>query len=176
MFRSGMKEAIRSRVRYDDIAVEDFTRLYLCLMAGGPAARTTIGHPEEVMTNLLNVYILADRFQMLRVREWVHSSILDCMQLSGGWKDLYAAQVLQPAPAAGAVVFHKNKVVDWAAFHLMQKELPREIRPVAVHQFLDYFIENCPGEALDDCWAELEDEFRIDIGHAMVRKIMMTRA
>lgn len=195
MFRSGMKEAVQGRVAYDDVAAEDFTRLYLCLVAGGPAARSTLGSAAESMTNLLNVYILADRFQMRRVREWVHASILDCMHLSGGWKDLYSAQVLHqqqqnqqqqqqqatlaatPASTsavAPAVAFHKSKVVDWAAFHLMQKELPREVRPVAVHQFLDYFIDNCPGEALDDCWGELDDEFRIDVGHALVRKIMMT--
>lgn len=175
MFRSGMRESIENRAVYVDVTIEEFNRLYLCMQAGGPAPRNVIGNPAEAMTNLLHVYTLADRFQMLTVREWIHASILDALQLSSNWKDLYAVQVLQQPTLPGAVELHKNKIIDWAAFHLMQKELPREIRPISLNQFLDCFVEHCPGEALDDVWAELDDEFLLDLGRAMVRKNMMAR-
>lgn len=174
MMGSGMREARENLVTYSDLLIEDFQKLYSFVLSGGPGTRVNIGKRSEIMRNLINTYILADRFQMLAVREWIHDSILDNMQSASRWKAIYKVQIKQDPPIAGAEAYHREQIEDWAEFHFIQKSLPRELRPIALNTFIDHFIDNCPGEALDDAWEDLDEDFRMDLGRGMVRKMMIS--
>lgn len=170
MFRSNMKETLDDTVKYQDISVEDFTRLCLCITAGGPAARNVIGKPEEIMTNLLTVYTLADRFHMLSVREWLRAAIHDSLDLNRTWMSLYHHQVLDHPPVAGAQDFHKAKVHDYVNFYLNMKDLPTEIHPIPISHILAFMAEHCPDVLLEEMWDDFEDEFQKDFGLALLRQ------
>lgn len=172
MFRSNMREAANNTVQYEDIAVEDFTRLCMCISAGGPATRNIIGKPEEIMTNLLTVYTLADRFQMLSVREWLRDSILDCVNTNRTWMSLYHHQVIDHPPVADAEEFHKAKVHDHINFYLTMKDLPLEIHPISTCDFLAFMADHCPGTLLEDMWDEIDYEFQQDFGRALLRQTL----
>lgn len=176
MFTDPMwKESDSELVEYDDISIEQFQRLYMLIHAGAPASRICLGRAEHSMRNLLDVYLLADRFRMPAVLDWANDCIADAMAVSTNWRAQYTSQVLNGPGGPAVTAFHEMKALDWANFYLDIKSLPGHLRPLRLCEILDWIIEYGPGDVFQNAWPNFHADFQSDLGLAYIRKYMATR-
>lgn len=162
-------------VVYDDISMAQFNRLYQFILAGAPAPRISLGRAEHAMRNLLDVYLLADRFGMPVVLDWINESIADAMAVATNWRKMYTQTVLDGRVGLAAINFHDLKAMDWANFYLDVKTLPGHLRPVRLMDILNWIIDNAPGEVIQNVWPNFPGDFQRDLALAYVTKYMATR-
>lgn len=166
-FTNGFKETETSTIQYIDINILEFQRLVDAIHHDGPH----VGNPNESMTEVVATLILADRFQMPVVCEWLQSRINIIMAINQQWKAVYHHQVVdQPVP--GAADKHTAQISDFINAWYSIKGMLEPTRPCDPDFLCDYIIKNCPKTLFMSIYNDLDPDFIRDFCKRAVEKCM----
>lgn len=167
-FTNGFKETETSTIQYIDITVLEFQRLVDAIHHDGP----NIGSPNEPMTDVVETLVLADRFQMAVVCEWLRSRVNIIMAINRQWKSVYHQQVLERPGVPGAADRHAEQIADFINAWYRIKEMLEPTRPCDPDYLIDFIIQYCPKTLMKSVWADIDRDFMFDFGRRMIDKAM----
>ncbi|KAF3767059.1 hypothetical protein M406DRAFT_328166 [Cryphonectria parasitica EP155] len=160
-------------IHFDDLEVEDFVRLNLFVRTNGTAPRIQLGLREEQFYNLIRLFILADRFHMVKVLGWLRTALDEHFLDNATWMSVYDYEVLEQN-IPGAEDRHRAMLHNYgAAYTLLHSTFPDHEAPMK-DKILTFVNANCPGPLMTQLYRDIDVDFALELfRHMFQRRIRL---